>query len=78
MKTNVRYDIAMNSFIIILNIAAILYMKINKIPSDEVDDSLLVLFISYFLFGLGSCMCWIMGITELILCEVAYVFGRIW
>ena len=27
MNSNVRYDIAMNSFIIVLNIAAILYMK---------------------------------------------------
>ncbi|CAL9224483.1 unnamed protein product [Arabidopsis halleri] len=36
MNSNVRYDIAMNSFIIILNIAAILYMKFNNIPSNEV------------------------------------------
>ena len=27
MNSNVRYDIAMNRFIIVLNIAAILYMK---------------------------------------------------
>ncbi|KAL9281565.1 hypothetical protein AtEden1_Chr5g0121531 [Arabidopsis thaliana] len=39
MKTNVRYDIAMNSSTIILNIAAILYMKFNKIPFNEVAES---------------------------------------
>ncbi|AED94266.1 transmembrane protein [Arabidopsis thaliana] len=39
MKTNVRYDIAMNSSIIILNIAAILYMKFTKIPFNEVAES---------------------------------------
>ncbi|EFH45066.1 hypothetical protein ARALYDRAFT_330647 [Arabidopsis lyrata subsp. lyrata] len=36
MNSNVRYDIAMNSFIIILNIAAIMYIKFNKIPLNEV------------------------------------------
>lgn len=35
MNSNVRYDIAMNSFIIILNIAAIMYIKFNKIPLNE-------------------------------------------
>ncbi|EOA25486.1 hypothetical protein CARUB_v10018825mg [Capsella rubella] len=36
-EKNVREDLAKNSFIIILNIAAILYMKINKIPLNELD-----------------------------------------
>ncbi|KAG7611074.1 hypothetical protein ISN44_As05g031890 [Arabidopsis suecica] len=77
MKTNVRYDIAMNSFIIILNIAAILYMKFNKIPFNEVAESWIGFIPLYFIFGILSCIFWILGITDLSFCEGAYAMGRI-
>ncbi|CAH8277360.1 unnamed protein product [Arabidopsis lyrata] len=78
MNSNVRYDIAMNSFIIILNIAAIMYIKFNKIPLNEgVIAFLAFIAFFYFIFGLISCLVWISGIKDSSQCKDAYIIGRI-
>lgn len=75
---NLQYDVAMNSFIIILNIEAILYMRTHKIPLNIYDaESLTFIVAFYFFFGAASCTIWVLAIKNVSLCETAYIPGRI-
>ncbi|CAE6206985.1 unnamed protein product [Arabidopsis arenosa] len=80
MNKNLRYDVAMSSIILIINIAAIVYMITHKIPLNKADPALLILVVSiifYVLFGIVSCISWVMAIENVRLASEAYVYGRI-
>lgn len=79
MNKNLQYNFAMNIFMIIINIEAILYMRNHEI--HVTDDYSLFLTLSaiiiYLPCGLGSCILWVCAITDVSLCGDAYLFGRI-
>lgn len=80
MNKNLRYDVAMSSIILIINIAAIVYMITHKIPLNKADPALLILVVSiifYVWFGIVSCISWVMAIENVRLASEAYVYGRI-
>ncbi|VVB00672.1 unnamed protein product [Arabis nemorensis] len=76
MNKNLRFNIAMGSIIMILNIKAIFYIKTQKISVDIDHAPLLPLFtFSYIVGDLLSCLFWVSAITEVKDCQGAYVCG---
>lgn len=78
MNWNLRFDIAISSIIIILNIAAILYMLTHKIPLDEqVIGPLIYIGLPYLYVCLLSFTCWGLAIKHGTSSDDACIAGRI-
>ncbi|KAG7548359.1 hypothetical protein ISN44_As12g035510 [Arabidopsis suecica] len=77
MNKDLQYNIAMNSFILILNIAAISYMITHKIAveSDITTDLLSGFGVSYIICVLVSFISWIVAITDVSVCDLGYTSG---
>ncbi|VVA91104.1 unnamed protein product [Arabis nemorensis] len=81
-RMNGGYDVVMHMIIIILNIAAILYMRKHKIPLDDQLWGPLIDFTAcYFAGWLISCAFWCTAAIEDVslpeaLC-IAYIMGRV-
>ncbi|CAA0275122.1 unnamed protein product [Arabidopsis thaliana] len=78
---NLQYDIVMTCILIILNIAANLYMTHHKIPLTADESSLTVCLLIYLVCGMMSFMGWCMAMTavegyDMYICgRIGHIFG---
>ncbi|CAA7055642.1 unnamed protein product [Microthlaspi erraticum] len=79
MNKNLQYYVAMSSFIIIINIAAIVHMRTHKIPFNNDNLVTFVVWFStfYIISGIGSCCAWFVAIDEVEVSEGASYAGRV-
>ncbi|CAA7055648.1 unnamed protein product [Microthlaspi erraticum] len=80
MNKNLQYDVAMSSFIIIINIVAFVRVITYKIPfyNDENQLPLILVFVMfYILSGIVSCNLWVRAIEDVNSSQVALYVGRI-
>ncbi|KAF8109882.1 hypothetical protein N665_0089s0003 [Sinapis alba] len=73
---NLQYDLVMNFILIILNVAAILYMKHHKIPFTTSNAYFQLCIIFYIVSGFGSCLVWSWAIFVVEAYDM-YIIGRI-
>ncbi|CAA7055579.1 unnamed protein product [Microthlaspi erraticum] len=79
MNKYLQYDVAMSSFIIIINIAAIVHMRTHKIPfnNDNLVAFVVLFGMIYIISGIFTFFLWFMAIEDVTESEGASYAGRV-